>query len=69
MNKDKPLVLGRLTTIIGEAGVNIANLVLGRDKPGGNASTILNLDDPIDQEALDRIRGLQHIKQARQLYL
>src|SRR5690554_2881044 len=38
MNEDKPLVLGRITTIIGEAKVNIANLTLGRDKPGGVAS-------------------------------
>lgn len=69
MNEDKPLVLGRVTTAIGEAGVNIANLVLGRDEPGGNASTILNLDGPINEEVLEEIRSLPHIKQARQLHL
>lgn len=65
MNNDKPLVLGRVTTIIGESGVNIANLTLGRDKPGGMASTLINLDGPLDEKTLSKIRALENVRQVR----
>jgi D-3-phosphoglycerate dehydrogenase len=65
MNADKPLVLGRVTTIIGEAGVNIANLTLGRDKPGGMASTLINIDSPLDNATLEKIRALENVRQVR----
>ncbi len=69
MNEDKPLVLGRITTIIGEAKVNIANLTLGRDKPGGVASTLINLDGPLDEATLGKIRQSQHVRQVRLINL
>ncbi|MBI4556868.1 MAG: phosphoglycerate dehydrogenase [Candidatus Hydrogenedentes bacterium] len=65
MNDDKPLVLGRVCTVIGETGVNIANLMLGRDERGGRASTILNIDEPIPEEVLEKIRRVPHVKQVR----
>ncbi|HOZ49111.1 MAG TPA: phosphoglycerate dehydrogenase [Candidatus Hydrogenedentes bacterium] len=65
MNEDKPLIIGRVGTVIGEAGVNIANMVLGRDKAGGRAATILNLDSPLSDALLDRIRSMPHILEAR----
>jgi len=65
MNEDKPLIIGRLGTIIGNAGVNIANMVLGRDKAGGRASIILNLDAPLDEDVLGKIRQVPHINEAR----
>jgi D-3-phosphoglycerate dehydrogenase len=65
MNNDKPLVLGRVTTIIGESGVNIANLTLGRDKPGGMASTLINLDSPLNEATLGKIRALENVRQVR----
>ncbi len=69
MNDDKPLVLGRITTIIGEAKVNIANLTLGRDKPGGTASTLINLDGPLDGPTLEKIRQSPHVRQVRLINL
>ena len=65
MNEDKPLIIGRVGTIIGEAGVNIANLMLGRDARGGRALTVLNIDAPLDDPTLDRIRQVPHVNQAR----
>ena len=65
MNEDKPLIIGRVGTIIGEAGVNIANLMLGRDVQGGRALTVLNLDAPIGEEIMDKIRKVPHVKDAR----
>jgi len=69
VNEDKPLVLGRLTSVIGEAKVNIANLTLGRDEEGGRALTLINIDSPLDDDALDKLRGLEHVNQIRQVQL
>jgi D-3-phosphoglycerate dehydrogenase len=68
-NEDKPLIIGRVATIIGEAGVNIANLVLGRDERGGRAATILNVDDTLPEDVMDKIRAVPHVKEARQVQL
>jgi D-3-phosphoglycerate dehydrogenase len=69
LNEDKPLVLGKLTSIIGEAQVNIANLTLGRDEMGGRALTLISLDNPLDEETLDSIRETEHVNQVRQVNL
>jgi len=68
-NEDKPLIIGRVATIIGEAGVNIANLVLGRDERGGRAATILNIDDPLSDDVMEKMRAVPHVKEARLLKL
>ncbi|HOS04417.1 MAG TPA: NAD(P)-dependent oxidoreductase, partial [Candidatus Hydrogenedentes bacterium] len=68
-NEDKPLIIGRVAMFIGEAGVNIANLVLGRDERGGRAATILNLDDSLNDEVLAKIRKVPHVLQARLVQL
>jgi D-3-phosphoglycerate dehydrogenase len=65
MNEDKPLIIGRVGMIIGEAGINIANMVLGRDKEGGRASTVLNLHAPLSEEVLETSRRVPHVLQAR----
>ena len=67
-NEDKPLIIGRVGTIIGNAGVNIANMVLGRDHAGGRAFTILNLDAPLTEETLTALRELPHIIQVRMVH-
>ncbi len=64
-NDDKPLIIGRMGTLIGEAGVNIANMVLGRDERGGHALTVLNLDEPISEEVLEACRQVPHVNEAR----
>jgi len=69
INKDKPLIIGRVGTVIGEAGVNIANLMLGRDAQGGRALTVLNLDSPLTAETMQKIRQVPHVNEARLVQL
>jgi D-3-phosphoglycerate dehydrogenase len=64
-NQDVPLILGRICTTLGENGVNIANLTLGREAPGGRALTVLNLDQPIGESLLAHIRALPHVLSAK----
>jgi len=65
INEDKPMIIGRIGTILGEAGVNIGNMVLGRDKAGGRASTVLNIDSAIGEELMEKIRQVPHVTEAR----
>ncbi len=65
INEDKPLVLGRVATAIGEAGVNIANLALGRETEGGRATAVINIDGPMEPEVMERIRAIPHVIGAR----
>ena len=69
MNDDKPLVLGKITTIIGEAKVNIANLTLGRDVPGGHATTLINLDAPLEEKTMEKLRQVPYVNRVRLVHL
>ncbi|NIA12882.1 MAG: phosphoglycerate dehydrogenase [Nitrospiraceae bacterium] len=64
-NDDIPLIIGRVATFIGEAGVNIANLMLGRDERGGHAMTVLNLDAPLDEATLEKTRQVPGVNEVR----
>ena len=68
-NEGKPLIVGRVATIIGEEGVNIADMALGRDAQGGRAVTVLNLDEPLSEDALERIGQVPHVKKASMVKL
>ena len=54
-NADKPGFIGRFGTLMGEAGLNIATLNLGRDKPGGDAICMVAVDEPVSDEVLAKI--------------
>jgi len=62
VNEDVPLVCGRVCTVIGESGVNIANLTLGRAAKGGQALIVFNLDQKPSDATLDNVRKLAHVK-------
>ena len=56
-NRDKPGVIGFLGTTLGEYGVNIAGMSLGRLNREKVALTILNLDSPLGEEVINRIKA------------
>jgi D-3-phosphoglycerate dehydrogenase len=64
-NQDVPGVVGRIGTLCGRHGINIAGMQLGRERRGGRAVSILNLDDPMPPAALDEIRAMPDIVTAR----
>ena len=66
-NADKPGLIGALGSVIGEAGLNIATFHLGRAAPGEDAIALIELDEPIPPETLEKVRALPHIKQAEPL--
>jgi D-3-phosphoglycerate dehydrogenase / 2-oxoglutarate reductase len=67
--EDRPGVIGAVGTILGEAGVNIASMEVGRKEAGGLALMGLTVDSPIPPEALDRIVTAAGMKSARSMTL
>ena len=51
-NVDRPGIVGHVGTLLSKAKINIANMSLGRDKVGGQALTILNLDSVPSEDFL-----------------
>ena len=68
-NTDRPGMVGRIGTLLGEHGVNIATMSLSRNQAGGTALTVLNLDSAPDEELLNEIRGSDDIRSAQVIEL
>jgi len=52
---DVPGVIGRVGTLFGEAGVNIANMTVSRTRRGGKALMALSIDQPAPPEVVERL--------------
>jgi D-3-phosphoglycerate dehydrogenase len=53
---DLPGVIGRVGTMFGEAGVNIANMAVSRTKEGGKALMAFSIDSAAPPELVERVR-------------
>ena len=63
-NKDVPGVVGAVGTILGNHGLNIAGMELGRSEKGGNAISFTHVDEAVSKKALDELRALPQIVSA-----
>lgn len=52
---DRPGLIGRIGTLLGEAGINIGSLNLGRRAKAGEAMVVLSLDTPATEEIVEKI--------------
>lgn len=68
-HNDVPGIIGRVGTIFGNNGVNIAQMAVGRSSAGGNAVGVLNLDGPPPQSAVDEVLQSPDIVSARVVQL
>jgi D-3-phosphoglycerate dehydrogenase len=68
-NRDVPGVVGRVGTLLGEQGINIAGIELGRERVGGMALSLIHVDDPVSREVLEKLRTLPQIVAAQLLRL
>lgn len=64
-NKDRPGIVGYIGTLMGKYKVNIASMSLGREKIGGQALTVLNLDSVPPSELLDEVQKDPDISNVR----
>jgi D-3-phosphoglycerate dehydrogenase len=68
-NRDVPGVVGKLGTLLGEAGVNIADIHLARRDGEQKALAVLRLDQPAGEAVLARLRALPEVLSANPLDL
>ena len=68
-NTDRPGIVGRIGTLLGEHGVNIATMSLSRNQAGGTALTVLNLDTTPNDALLEKIRSSEDIRSAQVIEL
>jgi D-3-phosphoglycerate dehydrogenase len=65
--KDKPGFIGAIGTVLGSAGINIATFHLGRTAPGKDALCLIEVDQPIPSEVLEKVKGLKQVERVRTL--
>jgi D-3-phosphoglycerate dehydrogenase / 2-oxoglutarate reductase len=66
-NLDKPGFIGKFSSTLGEAGINIATFHVGRDAPGGNAVALIEIDGELPDAVLAKVRALPQVQQAKPL--
>jgi D-3-phosphoglycerate dehydrogenase len=67
-NLDKPGFIGRFSSTLGEAGINIATFHVGREAPGGNAIALIEIDGELSVDVLAKVRALPQVQQAKTLH-
>ena len=63
-HRDMPGIIGQLGSLLGEHNVNIASMQVGRRIVRGDAVMVLSIDDPIPNDLLTSIHGIDGIKEA-----
>ena len=66
-NEDKPGFIGRFASLLGDAGVNIATFALGRDREGGSAIALVEIDGAPPDGLLAKVGKIAGVKQAKAL--
>jgi D-3-phosphoglycerate dehydrogenase len=71
-NLDVPGVIGKIGTILGQQGVNIANFALGRERAGDKpvkALAVVQVDAPVSAPVLEALATIEALLEARPVQL
>jgi D-3-phosphoglycerate dehydrogenase len=63
-HNDRPGLIGFIGQSLGERGVNIAQMNVGRERPGGEAIGVVNLDAVPSPEAIEAVKAHENILSA-----
>ncbi len=61
---EQPGIIGRMGTILGDAGINIRFVQVGRRQRGGQGVMVLGIDDALSDQALEEVLRLSSIRSA-----
>lgn len=64
-HNDVPGIIGNVGTVFGKHDINIAQMSVGREQPGGEAIGVINLDSAPTEEAVDEVLQNLDITSAR----
>jgi D-3-phosphoglycerate dehydrogenase len=68
-NEDTPGMIGRVATVLGEAGINISDMDVGRSPTGAAALMALATDSPVPHEIVEKLVSIPGIHTARAIDL
>jgi D-3-phosphoglycerate dehydrogenase / 2-oxoglutarate reductase len=68
-NEDRPGMIGKIGTVLGEHGINIGNMAVGRGEPGSRAVMAITVDAPIPDEVVDTLLRIPGFTDARAVSL
>jgi D-3-phosphoglycerate dehydrogenase len=68
-NEDTPGIVGRVGTVLGSHGVNIARMGLGRKPGSGRAIMLIEVDSEVPAAVTDELTAMPGIREARFLRL
>ncbi|HZE53483.1 MAG TPA: phosphoglycerate dehydrogenase [Bradyrhizobium sp.] len=66
-NEDKPGFIGHFASLLGDAQINIATFHLGRNKQGGDAIALVEVDGAVPADVLAKVQALPQVRQAKTL--
>ena len=58
---DRPGIIGKVGTILGSSGINIASMQVGRSEKAGNQMMVLAVESLIPQEVLEKLKAVDGI--------
>ena len=64
-NRDVPGVVGQIGTFLGKNKINIADMSVGRNKAKKRARIFINVDAPVAERVLKRLRAIKNIIDAQ----
>ena len=65
-NKDLPGVVGKVGTVLGQSGVNIAEYILSRPQKKETPISIIKVDHSVGQNCLDKLNKIDEIIEVQQ---
>ena len=58
---DKPGIIGKVGTLLGDNDINIASMQVGRREIGGESVMVLQVDNHVSNEILRKLEKVEHV--------
>ena len=68
-NEDTPGMIGKIGTVLGEHGINIGNMAVGRGAPGSRAMMAITVDEPVPDKVIKDLLEIPGFADARTVSL
>lgn len=69
VSHDEPGFIGKVGTVLGELGINIATWRTGRSEPGGRAMSFISVDSDVPDDAIEALGSTPPIESITQIHL
>ncbi|MBI4344570.1 MAG: phosphoglycerate dehydrogenase [Euryarchaeota archaeon] len=68
-HEDRPGMIGKVAMALGERGINIGSMQVGRREVGGLQLMVLTVDQEVDQRVLEAVKGIAGVERVQALVM